>query len=373
MSEHSKLLPPSGAGIWIPCGGSSHAQLHMPDLFSLPAEEGTAVHMCSEACFRLNCRAASFIGSEFNNIEITEEMAEHIQDYINAVKQTPHDPGFLYVEKRGSLPNVHKQLYGTLDNGAYFSSQELVTLRDLKYGRENVTVVGNAQLWIYTLMLINFLESLGKKVKYASLWIEQPRTMVGETRENQLIDVKQIKEWGRDVLTPAAKAAVDPTSPRTPGGHCKHCKAKITCPEYLSWCNYSVEPPHPLTNETIGSIIQRKSSVKNLIEQAEHYGVERLSRGMTVPGCKLVKSIKHRAVKSPELTAHKLLELGATREQIYTNKLKKPKGLLESLDSETFGKVLDEHIFKPPGDRKIALLNDNRPAVASSKEIFNNG
>ena len=357
--DHSKLVSPSSSSMWLFCAGSSHAQLHMPDLFSHPAEEGTAVHMMAEACFRFDCDTGRFLGKEFNNITMTESMCDDVQEFLNLCRGYE---GKRYVEYKLSMPSISDELFGTLDFAV--AAAKVLYLFDLKYGFENVTVDANGQLWIYALMLLQELP----EVETIVLGIFQPRVRSHNKLETKTVSALQIKQWSQEVLKPAVKAALDSTSPRTPGGHCKHCKAKITCPEYLSWCNYHIEPPFNLSSETIATVLKWAPTVKKLIAQAESYGNDWLQRGIKIPGCKLVKKVKHRKIKDERTLASDLLDAGVSENLIFNRKIKTPAQLEKSIDKQ----LLEGHFYTPEGEKTIALLEDSRPAVATSKDIFKN-
>ena len=368
--NHSLLVPPSSASIFLHCHGSGHAQLHMPDLFSIPSEEGTGAHMHSNACFNLNVDAEYFIGADFNGFKVTEEQVEHVQGYLDMVRNTEGE--YRYVEKRLELPEISEHLFGTVDSAIYSSRHRLLNTDDLKYGFDPVSIEANGQLWVYSLMLALFLKKNNLAVSKVKMGIYQPRAMTGETYESETIAVTQLIEWGEEVLKPAVIATIDPTSPRTAGKHCKYCKAKIACPEYLSWCNYIVEFPLPVTDEMVHQFLQWEKTTKPLIKDAKAYGTDRLHRGFAIDGCKMVKQIKHRQLDDKEETAKDLLASGATKEQVYKFEIRSPNQLKIKID-KTLHEIIEDHSYTPEGGKVIALMSDKRAAVSNSKEIFKNG
>jgi len=368
---HSLLFPPSSAEKRLNCFGSGYAELEMPDLFSQPAEEGTGAHMHSEACFNLNCDALRFLGCEFNHIEVTREQCEYVQMYVDLIRDRPGDNRF--IELRLSLPEISEQLYGTLDSGVYDSITKTLYVDDLKYGYSLVTVERNGPLWVYALMFLVFLKSQGLAVDHVQLGIVQPR--IGDLVETKLISAVQLRDWGEDVLRPAVKAVLDPNSPRTPGEHCKHCKAKMTCPEYLSWCGYVIQPPFTMSDERIATVLQWEKTAKQLISDAKAYGTERQQRGFHIPGCKLVKNRKHRQVKDKDELPFAMLIAGAEEKQMFDYPepvLKSPAQLEKSIDKKLHPQ-LKEHFYTPEGGSTIALMDDSRVAVATTQEKFKHG
>ena len=63
---------------------------------------------------------------------------------------------------------------------------------------------------------------------------------------------------------------------------------------------------------------------------------------------------------------------GEKSDTIFKRDLKTP-AQLEKLVSKDSKEIVERYTIKPRGDRKIALMEDNRPAVATSKEKFSNG
>ena len=381
MTTHSLLIAPSSGYKRLNCSGSGYAELEMPNLFSYPAEEGTGAHEHCQACFNLKVPATFFLGKVFNDIVVTREQCVHVQFYLDTINDYGRGVQYLhYVEHRITLPEISEHLFGSCDNAIFLHHNGFLYVDDFKYGFDNVEVEGNVQLWIYALAMLSLrdramyrlLMALGFKVKGIQISIIQPRTMNGETYKTQLITPYDLESWGIQVLKPAMIAALDPHASRTAGVHCKHCKAKITCPEYLKWCNGVIEPPFQLTVDTIRNYMELEPSAKKLFEQAKQYGTEKLQRGFTVAGCKLVKTNKHRKLSNDEECATALLAGGATEEDVYTKKVKTPSQLEKSV-----GKVLkatvEAYTFKPEGSPVIALISDNRVAVATSKELFKNG
>lgn len=375
QQAHSLLLPPSGANIWFPdrCSGSSHAQKHLPDLYSLPAIEGVGAHMHAQACFNVGINADKFQGPNrsFNGVKITNDQVQHVQDYVDLIRSRPGS--IRYIELKMSLPGIHSDLFGTLDSGVYDAVTGILFIDDLKYGFDDVSAVDNPQLWIYATMLVQYLWKMFKIVpKRIQIGIFQPRSNQGERESYQQISYEELIAWRDTTLVKAVKAAVNPQARRTPGAHCKHCKAKLNCPEYGEWSNYNVEPPFPLTDESIVKIMEVAPTFKRLHEDALVHGTDRRQRGFNLAGTKLVRKVKHRILTDAQLVANELLEEGATPEQIYKNpEIKSPNQLEKSVDKK-LKPIIEKYSHKPRGDVVIALLKDNRTAIATTQEVFNN-
>lgn len=355
--KHSHLLSPSGSHIWMHCAGSSHAQLHMPDFYSKEAVEGTAVHELAYMSDQLNVSPYFFFSKTLSGVEITEDHCFDVQEYLSLIKRQCDT---FKLEHRIELPHLHSSLFGTTD--AYGLRGSTLNIYDLKYGHRDVSVVANPSLWIYTL---GVMEEVTPTT--VNMTIYQPRCE--KIIKTISVAPEQILKWGRTILPAAIKKATDPHAPRMPGNHCKLCKAKITCPEYLEYCGYNIEPPMPLTEEFIGNLLTRAPSIKKLIENAETIGTEMLLRGLRVPGCKLVKRTTHRRLKNREKVVNSLIENGVEKDAIYKSTLRSPNDIKKQID-KSLHDIIDDNTYKPEGNKTIALLEDNRIAVASSRDIF---
>jgi len=375
MLTHSNLLSPSGANKWFNCHGSSLAQLHLPDLYSEPAEQGTGAHMHSEACKLVGLPASSFLGRKFNGFEVTADQVEHIQEYLDLLSSRSARPEHRFIELKMSLPEISKDLFGTLDDGTYAHAERMLYVDDLKYGFDDVSAVDNYQLWIYALMMLNYLQ-----VKFSivpakvQMGIFQPRSNSGVKYSSQVVNYHDVLHWGKTKLEPTVKAVENPLAKRSPGAHCKHCKAKINCPEYNEWCKGAIEPPFPLTEESIAEILTVAPTVEKLKNEAIAFGTERIQRGFKIPGCKLVRTNKHRIITDTTATETQLIAAGAPLVEIYApNKLKSPSQLEKTFKGKKkLLEVVEKYSYKPVGDTKIALLSDSRQAIATTSEVFKN-
>jgi len=374
QNNHSRWLSPSGSGIWFNCPGSSQAQEHHPDLYSEPAEEGTGAHEHAEACFAMDKRADFFIGRTFNGFEVDATQCDNVQMYVDLINSLIEAPEYRFIELQLSLLHIHPDLFGTLDSGVYVPSEKKLYITDFKYGFEDVSAANNTQLWIYGLMMLYFLmQCYGIKPELIEFVICQPRTNQGEQISRQCITYNDLIAFEAP-LKRACELVYSQHPQRIPGSHCKHCRGKINCPEYLQWSGGVISPPLPLQDDLIAYILQAAPTVKKLIEQAERYGVDRRQRGFNIPGTKLVRKRKHRKFDNEHDTAQELIEAGASKEDIYKEELRTPNQLEQKFkNDDDLINVLNEHITTPRGDVTIALLEDNRPAIATTQEKFSHG
>jgi len=128
-----------------------------------------------------------------------------------------------------------------------------------------------------------------------------------------------------------------------------------------------------MTDERISSVLKWEKTTKQLFENAKEHGTERLQRGFNVPGCKLVKNRKNAVLKDGETLGETLVSNGASPADVYKLPvIKSPNQLKLSLDKKHH-KLIKDNTYTPDGGASIALMEDTRPAIATSKEIFKDG
>lgn len=247
MSGAHARLSPSAADRWMRCPGSVAAEQKEPDEMSEWAAEGTVAHWVLEQCLRYGLEASDFIGkkrTEYEEdkdgnrveggksftIEVTDEMAEHLQDIIDEIRDRG---GKQFYELRLKLDRWLPDQFGTLDIGSVHLDEILVCIDDLKYGAGiPVFAERNYQMMIYAL---GFWDQIAramfkkagiptKNVRFR-LTIHQPRNAGGGgTWECSLRD---LLDFGEEVAE-AGEATLSKKAPRIAGDkQCGYCKAAM--------------------------------------------------------------------------------------------------------------------------------------------------
>ena len=136
--EHSRL----GASIahrWINCAGSVSLCEGIPSTTSVYAREGLAAHEVAARALRESTDADAWVGTQFHGVEVTDEMAEHVQVFLVAVREAiREDPdSLLLVEQQFTLQalNPPEPMFGTSDAEVYQPRREKLVVFDLKYGK----------------------------------------------------------------------------------------------------------------------------------------------------------------------------------------------------------------------------------------------
>lgn len=310
MSAHS-TLGASSAKRWTNCPGSVKLIEQAPKSVSSSfAIEGTGAHGLGEQVLRNNPgpAAAWYIGRESEikdfpaGLKITEEMADHVQDYVDFVRNVRNAlPGSeLLVEHRFKLTHLHPKFWGTCDAIVLQHFGELHVF-DFKYGAGvQVGVEENEQLMFYALGALE-LGDFSKVV----LHVYQPRAgghSQWETTPERLL------EFGKYLRKKALETEV-PNAPLVEGEHCQFCPAQAICTVRYSravdvaksdFANVAPELPKPtmLTAEQIAKVMQYEKQIRNWLDAVKDYALSTLNDGGKIDGLKLVRGRGRREWKN---------------------------------------------------------------------------
>lgn len=229
MSTHA-VLSPSSAHRWLQCPASIAAEDGLPNTSSVHSQEGTAAHALAEACLLSDTKAEEHIGKEFEGVEVTDEMADHVQVYIDLVHDYhAHTKGPLLVEQRLPLWHITGEAgaRGTADAVVVVPEQRELIVIDLKFGRGvAVSAEENPQLMLYALGAI---EEFGVLYDFTSvrMVISQPRIQIAPSE--YVMSREALEQWGlwaadRAELTKEEEAEFVPGEKQ-----CHWCKAKAGC------------------------------------------------------------------------------------------------------------------------------------------------
>lgn len=309
-----KLLPYK-AGQWVECPGSAALEERYPEppgpKSQAQLEGNTAdwlAHRVVASWWSSNSgderykrrTAASFIGDTApKGVEVTAEMAEHIQGYVDLLRETAGDLDHVEIEKPMAV--AHNMAAGRAD--AFFHHKEARWLHiwDLKYGRSPVAAVGNWQLVRYA------LSALAYGVNGLSLYIYQPRGP-GNTIKPWHLTVDQLMPW-IDRMIERADIAQGSEPWLRAGSHCKHCTARHGCEALrLAAGAATVYAGLPTDmdpdGDALAADLHTGQAAKELIEARLSGGLvtaeHRLKTGTPVPGWTMAPSWGHKAWRRPE-------------------------------------------------------------------------
>ncbi len=384
--EHAKLSP-SSAKRWMTCTGS-HALIQ--------------------------ANAGTFEPRYFQQ-EVTEEMAEKVQIYVDMVRDRVEARKLagatevtLYVEQSLPIDHITGEDNATGTGDAVIVSvwpdyTAMLDLIDLKFGMGvEVDVEGNEQLQMYGSGALRNLDMIYDFTS-ACLTVHQPRIKVEPS--DWEIDISVLREFEKHATARAKDAHIamkffsnwsngPDYSWLVPGDHCRKtfCDARATCPalrvEVVTQV-YGVNPVTPddfenLDQDTltqaleidegvyggnIGEWLSVAMSKADMIEDwckaVREEVARRLFQGVAVPGYKLVQGKRgHRAWSDANEVETTFKSMRLKQEEMYDYKLISPATAEKLLkDTPKRWNRVKELITQPEGKPSVAPESDKRPAL----------
>jgi hypothetical protein len=417
------VFSPSGSKMWLTCSGSLIPNILAHDDCSEEAAEGTVAHEIGEEWLRSGVRPKHRIGEIVHcdgwDIEVTEEMLSYVGDYVAWCQELEDDAIEFLVETRVDLSD----LTPIPDQGGTSDLIALVPLgkgryklyvRDLKYGK-GVRVIAeeNTQGMLYGYGSWKILRDRYNIVEI-EIGICHPRLPDGTT--TYTITPDQLQDFADYVKERAAAAWVF-DAPRTPSdAGCQWCKVKGTCPAaYLELAevtseawededefvprpyrakemaeasealedDFGPEPfrprnPQRLSTGALAKILRYRKLMDQFFNAVEAELLERaISFEEDIPGWKIVAGRANR--KWPENIAipyRKLRALGLSDDALFKTEMISPAQAEEKLKKKTglkkdeAAKLVNAIAIKPPGGKSLVRTSDNRVALASDADAF---
>lgn len=388
MSKHS-YLSASAAHRWMGCPGSVRLSSAMPRKTSSYASEGKAAHSIAERVLREAKAPEFFLGqtvvADGVSYEVTEEMVEAVAAYArNVVADVQALFGAeLYVEKKFKLDWLDGLPIGGTCDAVIDQPFGKLIVHDLKYGEGiKVDTTMNPQLMIYGLGAIGPEGGLHDDIE---LCIDQTRVSPEAVRFT--MPTKDLLDWGRSVLAPAAKAAMADDAPLSPDSErCRFCPAASVCPALRQQAaesamiafdpikQKSVILPDvcELTVEQRRRVLDFAEALSGFVKAVKEAAYEDLAAGRVAPedlGWKLVRGRGRRTWKDEAMVrtmfGHHAVEQ-KTRSPAQLEKVLKEEVGLKAKDIEA--KLADYVQTSSPVT--MAPLADKRPAVQPAALAF---
>ena len=372
--KHS-ILGASKAERWFSCPGSVGLEQTLPDSTSFFAAEGTAAHALAEHCLLTGRPPDDFIGVEFEDFSVDDEMSEHVATYVDFCNAL--DGETVHVELKVDYSPWAPGGFGTADFVAIRDG--MLHIADLKYGAGvRVNSYKNKQLMLYALGAADKYRDI---IDTVSMSIVQPRM---DNISTYSVRAKELFTWAEDIVRPAAQAALSADAPfnPTPSG-CKFCKAKATC-RALARHNYELtlssfddlddpmllQVPHTLNVEELSKLLPKLDALIGWAQGVQKHAHNTLTNGGIVPGYKLVAGRGQRKWINPDVAAETLIPL--LGEDSFLRKLISPAQADKALGKARAAEISDLYI-KPDGRPQLAPDADSRIAIKpSAADYFSN-
>ena len=389
--KNNLIFRPSSAHRWFNCPGSVALESSVPDSEpSVFALEGTAAHelcryfaMLSATESKISQHIGNPIGDilpseEYSNIAhilFDPEMAAGVWKYCKYVYDlldgaSPLNRDIVQFEQyvKTDFSNVG----GTADCIIIDWPWDLHII-DFKYGKGvSVDPYENLQLLIYAAGALNIEDD----IELVTLHIVQPRDKYGN----------HIKTWtlSRDELEtiwiPKLKKAVSDCHNKQAtyklGDWCRWCKGASTgiCPKVSKTAQKLTKTKKdtkvPADVKRLSKLLQSEKAVLEYFNRAKMEAFNRLQRGESVPGYKLVQSFGNTTWKDGIKAEGRSLEQLPSSE-IYNKKLKTPNQLKKVLKNydESFDWV-DKYSHRPSKGLVLVPDTDKRPEYKTAKQDF---
>ena len=398
MTAHSKIGA-SSSHRWIECPGSVPlCEVAPPQKASIYADEGTAAHTLAEKCLNSDQDAADYIGLVIpvadNEFTVDEEMAEHVQVYVDLVRADRKKYGdFHGCETRIHLKWIHEDMFGTSDSHCGKRKKKLI-VHDLKYGAGvPVNAIDNTQGLYYVAGVAANYDFDFEECEFV---IVQPRAFHPDGPIRRwTFPIERLREFERDLLiamdrVEKARSATDIMPYLSAGDHCRWCAAAIDCPllahkrevaifEDFDPVNDDIlsvtpTPPEELPMDRLVMVLKFADIFESWVKQVRSYAYRIAEEGNPPPGYKLVQKYGRRKIKDQEKASDALQMLGFTPEELYeppvAPKIKSP-AQLEKLFKKKEGwdkKFLRHFTMAPETGSTLVAENDKRGALVNSVE-----
>jgi hypothetical protein len=375
---------PSGASIWLRCPASVTQARSRVRRASPYTREGTAAHEVAELMIH-GLWIPNSIEVEGETVEVTDEMVEHVQVYVDYVEARKRDSITFETETRIELDWLLEPIYGTADTKVVYAEDGKIVLEiiDLKFGKGvPVGAANNPQLRVYGLGAVAVFDDpdpdVGLDIDLVRLTIIQPR-INGSAPDSETLLVRELYQWGLDVLEPAVEriAQSDPTE--IPGDWCRWCVRAGECRAFADRTQLAAQAafdPIPekivagLTNDDLAHILDRAELITAWVNLIRAEASQRADKGAIIPGWKLVPKRAMRKWIDDDAALSALNDAGVPLREVI--KVVSPAAAERALKANRLGlNALNGLVTKESSGSTLVRDEDPRVGLAlDAKSVF---
>lgn len=383
MPLHSKIGA-STCERWWNCPGSVRLVESCPPQPESPyAAEGTAAHEMASMALESGKDACDFVGDfAKSGIEFTDEMAEAVQIYLDAIRFDMETHGLkkenINIEQRFHLVEIDEAAFGTNDCSLPLFLDRIIVY-DYKHGKGVVVdVEENKQLMYYAL---GAAQDGG--YQHVEIVIVQPRAphADGPIRRYSLT-IKQLMEFGRELkgkITEVKK----PNASLAVGSWCKFCPAVAVCPaikksvQEKAVVAFAESPiiqakrPEEMTDVELRNMLDAIPLIEAWLKAIASYAEQQANRGEAVLGYKLVRgALGHRKWGGEEVAITEALKEIDKTFCPWTTVLKTVPAVEKEIGKKKFVEM-KEFITRNEGKVILVPESDPRDAVEpNATQVF---
>lgn len=376
MSDALKLHSEHGASSayrWTACPGSVAMSRGIPRKNTAYSLEGTAAHALAELALKKERDADFWVGMEIEGIEVTEEMAEAVQVYVDHVRNLLKEGDDLRLEQRVTLERLGppRPMFGTCDCLVYRRSEKTLFVYDYKHGAGvPVDAEGNKQLRYYALGALLSLKE-DEPCERIVAGIIQPRAphADGPIRE-EAFGAGELLDFASELIE-AVEESLKPDAALNPGGHCRFCPASAVCParrdqafelariEFGEAMPEAIDP-RTMPIETVAHLLSHADQIESWINSLRAHVFSELEAGRHVPGFKLVNKRASRVWANPAAMVEWAKERGLHDDELFDKKVKSPAQLEKIVGKKN---LPQEFVTAVSSGVTLAPEADKRPAA----------
>lgn len=368
MGKHSGL-PPSSAGMWIPCNPSAKKNAEEPDQITEYASQGTEAHALCE--YKLLTALGKPTEDPRKDLQyLDQEMEDCSDEYVTFVMEKVSPASIVMAEQRLDFSEYAPGGFGTGD--CVIVTDTNLDIIDFKYGKGVLVSAGsdekgvNPQMACYALGALSAFDGI-YDIDTVSMSIFQPRLGIAET---YTISKADLVKWGEEILRPAAERASKGEGEFVAGEHCRFCKYKAKCrkrAEYqLELARYDFAKPDSLEDAEIEAILDRADEFISWANDIKDFALAEALSGKQYENYKLVEG---RSVRKYTSESDVVKAVRGAGYDPYEKKVLGITAMTKLLGKQKFDDLLGSFIEKPAGRPTLVPMSDKRQALKLTAKV----